>query len=376
MSDSIRKQLALQDTHLQYLTFGHHGHGRQWLNTDDATACPELAARMAFHLKTEPTAAQLAACEPAQAAAWRGWMLFYQGRFMAAEPELIHAWRALPASAPDTALECDIALGLGRLYTRSGHWRQAMGWLLAGLRLARGHGRQFDIIRCYGALGELLLRAGYPHQAQLYLATSCHLLPPGSGQRPRQLNYLASALMRNGDLYKAESLLMTSLFMAVDEQDNESLWHSLARLQILHLRQADCGYADARQALNGELPAPVPIATAMYHLARAALLQASAPESARHELAQAAELTGGRFPVEHAWSRRSLAALDRAHAGSFLPAEATRLTCHTAPAARSVLDADLTSLALPPHNGFDWLDEPARPDRPALSLFEFDAFFF
>lgn len=374
MPDTIQRQLALQDQHLHYLALGLHGPGRKWLSEHDSELAPELAARLAFQLKTEPSDAQLAASGTAHSAAWQGWLALYQGQFMQAEQQLALAWQTPGDVSDDAMLRCDIALGLGRLYTRSGHWQTARNWLLTGMRLARQHNRQFDIVRCYGALGELLLRAGHSRSAQLCLSAAYNLLPPGGGQRPRQLNYMASALMRNGDMYKAESLLMTSLFMAVDEGDHESLWHSLARLQILHLRKPECGHADARQALQSDLPAPVSVATAMYYLARAALLQKSDIAGARSALQTAINLTEAGFPVEHAWAKRALAALNGDRPGPMLPAALSRLQCIPAPAHTEVLHADIQVLSFSGHNGFSWL-APA-PAGAVLTLQEFDAFFF
>lgn len=183
---------------------------------------------------------QVAALPPAAAACLQGWRAYYGGDLEQARQFFAKAQAAVTPSVADSGLATDIALGFAKVYTRSGHWQTAREWLLYSLSLARKADRLFDSVRGFGALGELFLRAGKTQQALFCLNTAHQLLPPGGGERSRQWNYIASALLRlagTRDLQTAESLLMSSYYLALDSNDFNSACHALARLQILELER-------------------------------------------------------------------------------------------------------------------------------------------
>lgn len=168
---------------------------------------------------------------------WLAWLAYNRGELSEALNLFMNSFKALDCHR-DAALAVDVSLGLGRLYTRTGYFNCARGWLLYAGDVARQHDRLYDTVRSFGALGDLLVRAGYPQQALFSLNTAHQLLPPGAGERSRQMNYLATVLMRLDtptDRAAAEDLLMQSYYLAQDTQDLTSMLHSLARLQFLYL---------------------------------------------------------------------------------------------------------------------------------------------
>lgn len=177
------------------------------------------------------------------ATCWQGWQAYYAGNYHQAWQHFLHGQQLLQQHSGSpwglgTSLPVELALGLAKVYVRVGYWHTSRQWTLHALALARKADRLFDCVRCYGALGELLLRAGHPQQALFCLGTSHRLLPPGAGERSRQWNYLASALLRLGteaERQSAESLLMSSFYLSQDDGDANSTCHALARLQFLAL---------------------------------------------------------------------------------------------------------------------------------------------
>lgn len=178
---------------------------------------------------------------PLQAIRWRGWLSYFQGNYAAAGEQFIKGLEYLAQhseTATSQLLKGRLALGLAKVYTRTGHWQSARGWMLHSLDLARQSNSLLDTVKGYGALGELLLRGGYPRDALFCLGTARELLPAGAAERTRQWNYLASALMRlntERDQLAAESLLMSAYYLAMDSADLTSAIHALARLQFLEL---------------------------------------------------------------------------------------------------------------------------------------------
>lgn len=176
-----------------------------------------------------------------QAMRWRGWVAYFQGDYGAACEQFLAGLKQLAQQDSTTnspLLKGRLALGLAKVYTRTGHWQSARGWLLHALDQARRANSLLDMVKGYGALGELLLRGGHPRDALFCLGTARELLPAGAAERARQWNYLASALMRLNtarDQLAAESLLMSSYYLAMDSKDRTSANHALARLQFLEL---------------------------------------------------------------------------------------------------------------------------------------------
>lgn len=134
------------------------------------------------------------------------------------------------------------ALGLSKTYTRSGHWHSAKTWCLYYLYLARQHRDDFALTKGYGALAEIFLRANEAQAALACFQISYQLMPRGQGQNEKQMNYIASALIRNQEFLRAEGLLYSSIQSSLDSQSNTleksqqlNIYHSLARLSFKHI---------------------------------------------------------------------------------------------------------------------------------------------
>jgi len=171
---------------------------------------------------------------------WQGWRKHDSGQFKLAQQDFYDAWNERRSCDGQHSRFQDfylarIALGLGRTQLRSGHWENARGWFLYSLSVARRAGDESLLYKCYGSLGELFIRASATMQGFACLNLAYRLLPAGSAQRARQLNYIATALGRLREHVRAQSLLMTSYWMAKDQGDFRSLWHALARLEFSRL---------------------------------------------------------------------------------------------------------------------------------------------
>lgn len=357
--------------HVQDLQRGLDGACRQWLQTDAARAQPLLSRWVAsrVHAPLEgglggEAAGALAGVPEATLQLWQGWLLHDAGQMAAAQPLFLQAWQALEAGTPEQA---EAALGLGKTHTRSGHWAQARGWLLSALALARRTGDDALCCKAYGALGELLLRAGHAAAGFACLNTAYHLLPAGSGQRARQLNYLGSALRRLGEPLRAESVLMTSLQMARDLDDAASQWHALARLQFVALGlPVGTGMAASLQTYVPADATPAPaVARGFWRLGcgRAALRSGRGLTESLGLFEQAAQcFDADRLPMEHAWAARWCSHLSGDPAPwqrACQTAQALmQLPALPAPAADGVIDESFARLALPETNGFAALLAP------------------
>ncbi|HAN99552.1 MAG TPA: hypothetical protein DCQ98_19955 [Planctomycetaceae bacterium] len=184
---------------------------------------------------------------------WLGWNAYHRDDPVTAATALSESWPI----ADEPIDRISAALGLGKLATGLGRWHTARNWTITALRLARRADRLYDVVRGYGALGEILLRGGREAEALVAFGAARRLLPAGGGERPRQLTYLATALSRSEDRWardEAESLLMVALRLAIDADDPVGVRHALARLQMLEMRRggaadiADrCGLEPARQ---------------------------------------------------------------------------------------------------------------------------------
>lgn len=361
-TSTIRATLVRQDRHLQRLVHGEQSYSRRWV-AEHGSDDPELAAWLSAELRLSDQPAHLAQAPEALRLPWQGWLDYYRGDYPAAAASFTRAWATLGEAPDEAALAADIALGLGKVYTRSGHWQDARCWLLHSLQQSRDEQRLFGLVQAYGALGELMLRAAQPQAAHACMSTAYHLLPPGSGQQPRQLNYLASTLMRSGAALRAESLLMTSLHMAHDAKDADSVWHALARLQFLLLDDRRQSAPDVLLTLCDYLPTRLtPVAAGFLHVGRAMREQrlgnTGAARKCLHSALGVLDLPGQALPCERAWVDRLLATLDG------LPVAPPPAVCQLlalealpAPPGESILDRTWASLALPAENGFAWLCE-------------------
>ncbi|ANE56529.1 tetratricopeptide repeat protein [Methylomonas sp. DH-1] len=289
---------------------------------------------------------------------WRGWRVYYQGDYSQAAQHFIEAWRVMSDKFLSMG-QADVALGLGKVYTRTGHWRAARDWLLKALAIGRQQNRLFDIVQGYGALGELLLRGGHPQAAYTCLSTAYHILPPGSGQRPRQLNYLASALLRCGETLRAESLLMTSIHLAHDKGDSDSVWHALARLQFLCIddnRSSKGHFNDVTDVLRDYVPQTDnnSIALGFLRVGQALLACRSGHQAeALAKIQVAKSFFETRFPFEHWWALQLEAFL--MGNSSVTDAGCQKLLALNpvfSPASPNVLDMSWQRLHLSETNGF------------------------
>lgn len=346
--------LSRHERHLQRLVHGRQDFSVRWIKVH-GDEDPALAVWLAGQLKLADAPALLAQAPVLPRLIWQGWIAYYRGDYLAAAARFAEAWTVAETEPAEDADRAEIALGFGKVYTRSGHWQAARAWLLHALACYREDERLFGLVQGYGALGELMLRGGQPQAANACMSTAYHLLPPGSGQQARQLNYLASTLMRIGARLRAESLLMTSLHMAHDGGDADSVWHALARLQFLALDQdpAPSG-VDMLETLRDYVPAsPTPVAQAFLHIGRAIQhwRQQCIP-AARQCLTVAREAVQS-LPGERQWVQALIDTLDGGQTASG-PALHTLLNLlpEPAPAQTSIVDRTWAAVPLPTQNGF------------------------
>jgi len=306
--------------HGQHLQRGLHKHSHAWLSTPQASQQPLLSSWVASQLHTTDhleDSASTQVPEP-QLHHWKGWICHDSGHFAEAHSHFSQAWALLcnqaeptgssPSTSPPSAIHGQVALGLGRTHIRSGHWHHARGWLLYGLSVARRTGDEATVFKSYGALGELFIRASAVPQGFACLNLAYRLLPAGSGQRARQLNYLATALARLEEPLRAQSVLMTSYHMSKDGGDSISQWHALARLQHLSLKCPP----DIRPSPNSldELAHAIELAPAVargyWRLAKARACLATDPGTTNSMAdlltAACADFQSANLPMEQAWA--------------------------------------------------------------------------
>lgn len=170
-----------------------------------------------------------------------GWRAYFQGCY-------IEAYAHFQASISHTDWQkyaYDAALGIAKIYTRSGHWQSAQEWTLYYLSLARCLRDDFGLTKGYGALAEVYLRANQPQAALACFQIANQLMPLGQGQLDKQYNFIASALMRNNEELRAETLLRNSIKMSIDKLEHDaddmsakiSYLHSQSRLSYLYLER-------------------------------------------------------------------------------------------------------------------------------------------
>lgn len=360
MSASDWRLLALHDYHLQALVHGRDAEAQCWVTEGDDQP-PALRDWLAWQLNLPLNATQLETLPPLERNAWLGWRDYYNGQLRSAANRLHDALQGFDNAPENQHLLCNACLGLGKVYTRTGHWKTARAWLLFALERARHADRQFDILRGYGALGELLLRTGHTKAAHACISTSYHLLPPGKGQQAKQLNYLATTLMRSKEYLRAESLLMSARLMARDSDDETSQLHALARLQFMRWDKHGADGGHILDELSKTLPArPTPVAAGFIYLGQA--LRAwptdilSSRANVRSALQRAGEHFGPALPMESAWVSQLQKQLD---GGSLSLSETVydclSLTPYWPPTSTAVLDRTWQQLPIIDDNGFAWL---------------------
>lgn len=358
-ASSFQRLLERHEQHLQRLFQGHQQLSRQWLQ-NEAGSDPDFADWLAVRLRVLRPAPRMEHMAPHLRQRLQGWHLYYQGDYHLAAGQFELAWPEVRTRHHDSHDAVDLALGFGKVYTRSGHWSHAREWILHSLALARERHQLFAVTEGYGALGELLLRAGHAQAAQACMTSAYQLLPPGSGQQAKQLNYLASALMRNGAWLRAESHLMTALHMAHDQGDADSVWHALARLQFLQL-QGDVGGRDVLQDMAAYLPAArTPVACGMLQIGRALwLVRQGRSDEAAQCLEQAASILGSQLPLERLWALRLRCALLRQPCSADAALHRwSNIAAVSPPDLANVLDRTWADLPLAASNGFACLLRP------------------
>ncbi|ART83437.1 hypothetical protein CBP31_13065 [Oceanisphaera profunda] len=178
----------------------------------------------------------------------QGWTAYYQHDYLQAHQFFTQAiqqdnWQHYALNS---------ALGLAKVYTRTGHWQAARDWCLYYLSLARQETYHFEVAKGYGALAEIFLRASCANEALACFQTAYHLMPLGQGQQAKQYNFMASALLRNKEALRAEVLLHTSRQISRNQLDLDpnnqdalaSLCHSTLRFYYLNISNHE-GYEPA-----------------------------------------------------------------------------------------------------------------------------------
>ncbi len=220
-----------------------------------------------------------------------GWRAYFQGRYIDAH----ECFQASLSQRDWQTFAYDVALGMAKVYTRSGHWQSAQKWALYYLSLARSLRDDFGLTKGYGALAEIYLRGCQPQASLACFQIANQLMPLGQGQLDKQYNFLASALMRNQEWLRAETLLRNSIKMSTDKMDRHpddfsakiSYLHGWSRLSYLCLaKQQALSLPDSITAMIEEL-ACGQLAFAL-HVPTGFILVARAIESLRHHQTAAA----------------------------------------------------------------------------------------
>lgn len=305
---------------------------------------------------------------------WLGWQRFYAGDYVNAAGAFVSALQG--GREVDELLFMGTALGLGKVYTRTGHWAAAREWLLYYLSLSRRSKHDLSVVKGYGALGELFLRSGHPHAALAAFRSAFQLTPAGRGNPSMQLNFLASGFMRNGAFLRAETLLMQSLHTAAIHFDpalatgltRDSIQHALMRLQFikwLTRRTQDYLLPPICQDVLREFMAGAGtgVAGGFYAVGKAflAVAQGQTVEAAS-QLDLAAQCFGPAYPVEHCWAARLRVSLADGEGSRIQAAPAVAAAISLlplpAPAHALILDATWSQLQLPTGSAFAPLLEP------------------
>lgn len=245
-----------------------------------------------------------------------GWRAYFQGRY-------IEAYAYFQNSMTDTDWQqyaYDAALGIAKIYTRSGHWQSAQEWALYYLSLARSLRDDFGLTKGYGALAEIYLRGNQPRAALACFQIANQLMPLGQGQLDKQYNFLASALMRNQEWLRAETLLRNSIKMSMDKlginpddmSAKISYLHSWSRLSYLYLeRKQDICLPDSIKALLSELTHPALYVPAGFVLSALAIqaIRNEQYHAAAEYLESSLSAFGESAAMEHQWVLRLQQAL-------------------------------------------------------------------
>ena len=234
---------------------------------------------------------------------YQGWQAYMTGDYYKSHDFFITAHNLKTEDSQGAGL------GLAKVYTRLGHWEAAKQWLLYELPIVRQQNDLYGQAQCYGALGEVFLRADYPKLAYECFGNAFYLLPKGSSQREKQYNYQASALIRTGNTEQAEQCLMSALYLA-DNKQIDSVWHSLARLQFLWLQQQKTDAVQTYYAEYLQQKPNIAVAEGFLNIASAFLAYRQQNKDEAIDLAvQGANCFKDKFPMESYWAQKIIQAL-------------------------------------------------------------------
>ena len=308
-------ELAAYDRHARRLDVGLQAYSRRTLANPECDHTNPANNWIACRLGLPWPENSVNTWPPAMQQQWRGWQTFYQGQYAKSAQHFNQAAQHNPPHDP-LGLQGNIALGLGKVYTRTGHWQAARTWILQGLSHARSPHDMFGVVQGYGALGELFVRSGHCREALACMSITFHLMPPGAGQQSKQLNFMASALIRNREYLRAESLLQTALHTANDlsvrhhnqslqREARDSILHAKARLQFLELDKNQMEATDLfpQTDTDNHSPAGLHIAEGFLCMGRAFV----ACQQDNHPLAitcvhRAGSAFGDTYPMERHWA--------------------------------------------------------------------------
>lgn len=301
------------------------------------------------------------------------WTAYYHHHYLEAHERFIQS-----ASQNDyQQFAYDTALGLCRIYTRSGHWQIAQRWAIYYLSLARKARDDFALTKGYGALAELFLRAGCSQEALACFQYANGLMPVGQGQQDKQYNFIASALIRNKEYLRAENLLHSSKKISKDKwrrnhQDKAAQMgylHSLARLHFLLLEQEqsirlddDVVIALERDLVFTKSSMPYIPLGFLYVASGIFYEQRSNQEKSRQYLYKAKQAFTKNAPMEYQWVSRLLDALEGNCQTGFVIQDSYQdllsITPISPPSYQAVLDKTWADTTLPKTNGFAVLSQP------------------
>lgn len=228
-----------------------------------------------------------------------GWSNYYSAKYVEAGRLFSEAWDC------QGAWDSWSALGKGKVCSDLGHWYDALRWLMVALDLARTENDFNRMAESYGAMGEVLYRAGAFRQAFELFSTDSRLLPSGSNHHFRLKNYIAFCLGRLGRFELARPILWESYF-GTQDHDPSSATFSLASLFVLSVYTKK---DELFQRLKQLPPLAIGIGTEMPR----AFIQicyaywdcqnGDRKESEQH-LNNALNLLNKHYPVEHFWVTR------------------------------------------------------------------------
>ena len=285
----------------QYLMLGDFNSVQQYCNSQEI---PEDIQAWALAKTYRPlNDVQKSLLSDTMLTQYQGWQAYIAGDYKKSHALFVTAQRN------NTDDSYGAGLGLAKVYTRLGHWEAAKQWLLYELPCARRNNDLYGQAQCYGALGEVFLRANYPKLAYECFGNAFYVLPKGSSQREKQYNYQASALIRTGNLEQAEQCLMSALYLA-DNKQIDSVWHSLARLQFLWLQQNRNESVLACYADYLQQKPLVSVSEGFLYVALAFLeTRLENKTKAIGHLTQALSCFEGNFPMEYYWALKILQVL-------------------------------------------------------------------